>query len=304
MTSTASPEQLVRIRRVATPSSIEDRYMQMLVEDAYFRNSTTQSQHLTDEIGDDEIRRKIKESTGFDYDEIMLGLKDEPKGMREFQRLQSPMPSHLTEREQALYQKLFRDLSNDIQLIKDEIFNVENRLRECIDLIESGKLQGQELTEKNKKRITLESQHVALILRLSQAEDAYKSLRNNIERQKFSSDLKQSIGRDDNKSGAPDQKPEEELVQEDDEAQLLTKAAELISEKKRSISQQKLQFVEEQELARQVNESYKKEAEEWRRKRLEHRNVMMECINACQVCISINNTISNKQILETNRRSQ
>jgi len=242
-------------------------------------------------IGDQEIRQRIKESTGFDYDEVILGLKDEPRGLREFERLQTPLPSFLSEGERSVYSKLFRDLIREIDHIKEEVFAVERSIRESSssrDEVVNG------MKDRNKQRMNLESQHVSLILRLSQAEDAYRSLMNSLERGRITPEKTEN--------DAVRSTPDKEQVSPRNHHSSKSNA---LQEFKKVVEQKKASFIAEQEKAKLLCEETKKEEDEWRKKREEHRQHMVKFTVECQGRIDqVNQQIEKyqKQLIESERR--
>jgi hypothetical protein len=218
-----------------------------------------------------EIRERIKKVTGFKFDEESLGLNEEIKGMREFQRLQAPLPHFLTEKEKKVYTKLLKDLITNIKTLKDEIFNIESKMINDLKDMKTGRLQGHLLDKKSKEYSNLESCYISLVIKLIQAEEAYKSLINNIEMEKRVA--KESI----------------ETVIENRSEQEIKRKFNFLDMQKMMLAGKKDQLSKELENVARVRVEYSKKEEEWRKRREEHRKMMLHFIHECQERINLLN---------------
>lgn len=272
---------------------------------------------------DESIRRRIKESTGFDYEEVILGgLKSGPYGHnteltdtksdnRIEQSTTAPLPSFVSESERLIYSQLFQDITRDIDNIKSEIFRVERALMEFGNVTPNNSNSSSSTnssnsanvaTERTRRKKLLESKHVSLILQLSQAEEAYRSLMEKLEKGRTQS-LADSASEQSEKVPTTPDAESSPVHQSTPDAH--TVRSTVLEEFKKVVEEQKASFLAEQEKAKVLVDELRREDDMWRLRREQHRNDMVEFTVACQSRINeLNREIETyqRQLIEAEQR--
>ncbi len=270
---------------------------------------------------DEAIRRRIKESTGFDYEEVILGgLKSGPYGHNTEltdtksdksieQSTTAPLPLFVSESERLIYSQLFQDIIRDIDNIKSEIFRVERALMEFGSVTpnnsnssSSNSNSANVATERTRRKKLLESKHVSLILQLSQAEEAYRSLMDKLEKGRTQS-LADSASEQSEKMSTTLDVESSPVHQSTPDAH--TVRSTVLEEFKKVVEEQKASFLAEQEKAKVLVDELRREDDMWRLRREQHRNDMVEFTVACQSRINeLNREIETyqRQLIEAEQR--